>query len=826
METASDTPLRSDRQIADESRSAEERSATSCACGIRPMAHPTRTRHLLALIVVAVFCASRCAPADAVEESSQETCVRRALGPVDLVSNLFSSHDEETCITADVTLPYHDGGMQLKVQGVRIDFPCEHPTRTVGVLVIAPPGLPFPITLQVDVSLPCPSSAEDTSAEVTMKTTSLSGMWGGYDPPVEELRFGSVNVPAVNLVAAWGGATLGWSWSGGVGVDFGPTDAFPARVKLDGEIAIGGGDAAGALGVELSYATASGFSFDLSGVVPFAGRDENGCKTGAELDGELTLSVDPTRADTMVETGDDVDVPAPSSFAVNARGKTCGVGDDATTELKLVADVGGWPIIRGVVALHSGEAHVTIKRKRGQERFDVLGSVRGAVSMGNGHEGDGKPALPPVFSGDGLNISSSFSVVNGTFSVENFNISGDVAVSKGSPGSTPYFKVHGKAHMSYPCEAGDRFTADVALVALGDNLRVDNLTGSLTYYCGVTAEKFSASTLPPPGTRTPVFQIEAGALGKVTFVEGVTLEDFALNFTAFRSRQNETSGVVPNLGRMSTDRLLARAINSAPSRGSRSISEGIIGLLGDAERDALRGGIVDNRTCYGISLGSSDDTKEKDVAALPDTIQWNWDFAGSVRGRIAGGAGIANVGGTVAFSMNTIDNSWEAASSFDYSSDSLNLTLAASGFSSDSLDCDADAGGEDDDDNTVTRVSMSGDMSTSVAGAVSFRVGTGQALKGSASGEHNCKADNVWHIEATADEATVPIDNIGTVELTGVLLVLDGYRRDKKSPQSQESAFDALQSNTPPNTTAARLGGGCPRTLHLIKPRTLPPNMS
>ena len=73
-----------------------------------------------------------------------------------LTDSTVAEADDATCIIADISLPYASGGVSLEIRDARVDTPCViGSTRRVdGELVIAPDGVPFPITLEVDATLP------------------------------------------------------------------------------------------------------------------------------------------------------------------------------------------------------------------------------------------------------------------------------------------------------------------------------------------------------------------------------------------------------------------------------------------------------------------------------------------------------------------------------------------------------------------------------------------------------------------------------------------------------------------------------------------------
>ena len=373
--------------------------------------------------------------------------------------------------------------------------------------------------------------------------------------------------------------------------------------KLSGEASLTGKGLGGVAG-GTAGGNASGKNNGTQSEDATAAADAQLC-VGARLSGELTLAVDPSKGASQRGEGD---VPSPGTFAVNATGYCGGGGDEneivvddvdddgdsAVRTLRIDADVAGWQIVDNVFEVASGTARVVLRRR---ENEPGLGNVTGAVSaslrIGSGGAATSASAdgVPPIFNGD-VTLTSDFTVVGSTgdVSVQNFAVSGRIAIVTGIPppddsssssssdgGVSPYVAVTGEAEMVYPCRRGDTITAAVGLTANAGagNFNADDLKATLVYHCGVGMASDSAgseSVMPPPGVRVPVFEIAAATAGKggVTFVKGLTLDEFGLNFTAFRSWKGKNGTVYTT-----TPRSAAAGGGDGAVPSARDVSEGM-----------------------------------------------------------------------------------------------------------------------------------------------------------------------------------------------------------------------------------------------------------
>ena len=841
---------------------------------------------LLGLVFTATLFVARGEETIAAEQQEKQgatECQKVVLGPANIVNALrggvvgggdgASNTSATSCILADVALPYANGGVSMQIRGARVNVPCEAGTRVDGELVLSPEGLPFPLSIGVDIALPCAgvkseaTTAIDDDANATdgdaklgddspaatlkMRTRGVTGAAGIAIPP-EAFKFGPDSVPPVDVTATWNENAKSWSWSGAVAAKFGPTEEFPFMVKLGVDMGFDGGEGDGGANAtttkdgsaradvvraEISYKSEDerGMAFTLAGRATLgAAYSKNVQECGAALSGELLLSVDPTSGinggtvDALAEgTGD---IPPPTSFKVNATG-SCEDASNNVTTMTIVADASGWRIVDDVLTVEKGDLRLVVTRRRGQSGIgNITGSVRATVRLGSDGRGGGMGAdgIPPIFDAS-LELASDFSLDSsngGKVDVRKFALSGDVKIVKGSPldDSKPFVAIVGKADMSFPCLSGDDIVASVSLTARAGNLNVDKLKADLVYHCGGEAgvlQDTSVSTLPLAGTQVPVFEIQASAgEGGVTFVKGLTLNDFGLNLTASRSWDGYDARINSNASEtLST--LNALPDSSVDARLFANISaqdtvpkEGMLGEDGKSGDNNVTTSVAAKNTVYktdpGVKYGLPI-IDEEDVNATnsgvrrADTVKWKWDFAGSVRGRLSVGD---NIGAAVAFAMDTTDDSWKAAAKFQYVSDNLNATLAASGSSGSTLSCDDPSEENKSGDRTAMRLRTTKDAEgpepVAVTGDVSFRFGgDGTSLIGRAEGQQLCGADHEWHIEAEVEEATIPIGDVATAKLENLVVVLDGYKKNvDKKPSERFEVYSAL----PQEMAAAMLG--------------------
>ena len=212
--------------------------------------------------------------------------------------------------------------------------------------------------------------------------------------------------------------------------------------------------------------------------------------------------------------------------------------------------------IRGALTLDSGNATVTITSHPGmtgpnatKASREIDGVVHGRVKLGEDKDAASGASVPPVFAaGADLVVFVDFGTdpSSGALKLRTFTVSGDVAITKGSPGAgASFFSLTGDAKLSYPCLSGDAMTAKLKFNAKNKHMDVNDATANFTYHCGVLQEKYSAYALPEPGTPFPMFEIKAALHGS-TVIGGVDMEDVALDFTAYRSIAKPTRSSAPS----------------------------------------------------------------------------------------------------------------------------------------------------------------------------------------------------------------------------------------------------------------------------------------
>ena len=206
------------------------------------------------------------------------------------------------------------------------------------------------------------------------------------------------------------------------------------------------------------------------------------------MTGTMTLSVDPDVAPSAVETGDNSDVPPPTTFNVTATSETCGGAKgagDAKSVFTIFADVSNWRVVRGALTLDSGNATVTITSHPGMTGLnatkvsrEIDGVVHGRVKLGEDKDAASGASVPPVFAaGADLVVFVDFGTdpSSGALKLRTFTVSGDVAITKGSPGAgASFFSLTGDAKLSYPCLSGDAMTSKLKFNAKNKHLDVND----------------------------------------------------------------------------------------------------------------------------------------------------------------------------------------------------------------------------------------------------------------------------------------------------------------------------------------------------------------
>jgi hypothetical protein len=678
-------------------------------------------------------------------------------------------------VDARITLAMGGGGSRQGLWidvGAKLSAPCTAPVIASGMMRVAPDGLGFSLDIEVTATLPCLHAAAEAEAAVRnnlvaapvvvkIEPRSVRGM-GGVELPAHALTFGTFDSP-VDLQATWssGADGIAWRWAGTFGVEEGPNSVLPFKLNL--KLSIDDVDSTAptaSLAIELTY-TSDEIAFYLAGLVPIGDVLGGECKAagGLHLHGDLKLKL------LSAEAGD----VSPTRFDVSAIGHC--EDDDGVTVYVLSAIVRDWNIVDGLLVMDEGTAYVTVARKTGDTTIgNITGHIAGTVSK-SGRNSEASE-IPPIFD-FGVNATLKFtSDAAAGFRIGSFELVGDISIAFGDADalSGTYVNAQGTAHMVYPCKEGNKFTAAVDLTARAGSMTLNGLRAALVYYCGPVGGG-GGSTSRPSGDETssaasgemakhyPVLDIVAEAEGPVSFIEGVSLNDFVLNLTALRSvkRLDAVEG--------------AQRLNST--------------------------GDVLNRSAHAAFLGGEEQKKDE------------WYFVGNVRGLIALGEG--STGATVMYVLDTRTGAWGVATQLVFMSDALNATLSIA-----TVDALTDCGIEDAEDDVSVNVTLlrrttmhptREDQSlppqpATIDGEISLRLGNG-FLKGDAAGEYRCKDKHEYHIAVSVEEAFIPLMSSVTVTLENVLLVVDGYKKLETDVERGESEKIASME-----VTYAALGAG------------------
>jgi hypothetical protein len=655
-------------------------------------------------------------------------------------------------------------GLWLDV-GAKLSAPCTAPTTANGVLKVKPNGLGISIDIDVMATLPCLYTAAEHQAAggnnlaaapvvINIEPRGVKGM-GGVELPAQAFSFGAFDSP-IDLQATWadGADGIAWRWAGSFGIEEGPTSVLPFNVKFQLTIADRDGEAPTAsLAIKMIYASDE-IGFTLAGTVPIGSVAGGECQTsgGVQLRGELMLKLLGAKAGDISKT----------RFDVNATGHC--EDADGVTLYSLSAAIRDWNIVDGLLVIEEGTAYVTVARRAEDTSIgNVTGHIAGTVSR-SGRNSESSE-IPPIFDvGVAAYLKFTSDAATG-FDIKSFEFAGEVSIVFGDANdkSGTYVNAQGMAHMDYPCEEGDKFRAAIKLTARTGSMAVDSLSASLVYFCGPSGGG-GGSISRPSGDETsivaanelakhyPVLDIVALAEGPVSFIEGISLSDFVLNLTALRrvKRLDATED--------------AQRLNS---------TSGVSGLA------------------HAALLGGKEQKHSK------------WAFVGSVRGVLTLGGG--GSGATIMYLLDTRTGAWEMATQLVFVSKVLNATLSIA-----AIDALSDCGIEDVEDDasinatllrrTTMRLAIEDQplplQSVTMDGEISLRLGNG-FLMGDAAGEYHCADKHEYHIAVSVENASIPLGSHVTVMLEDIVMLVDGYKKDKTDVERGETMeMDFLELST------------------------------